>query len=247
MRAVRFAARFDFTIEPATREAIRCGAAELTGVSRERIGQEIKRLLTHRNRAVAGAELQALGLDEPVLQEPHQEVPLKRLGAIADDSSFPAALAAWILDRHGTEIDLRKRVRGWTATLTLSNAEQLGLRHTLEIFEALGGEWPRSGVAEQKRLAARPEFEQSLQLLEATDARAGTRIRHRVGELAETDLSPAPLINGHDLIALGLDPGPVFKHVLDEVYDAQLEGRVVDRQAALALARRAVDDPGPGS
>ena len=34
----------------------------------------------------------------------------------------------------------------------------------------------------------------------------------------------------------GLSPGPVFKRVLDAVYDEQLEGRVTTRDAALKLA-----------
>ena len=39
-----------------------------------------------------------------------------------------------------------------------------------------------------------------------------------------------------DLTAAGLTPGPVFKSVLDAVYDAQLEGRISSREQALAMA-----------
>jgi poly(A) polymerase len=60
--------------------------------------------------------------------------------------------------------------------------------------------------------------------------------RYRALEAA--GVSPPPLITGHDLIALGLEPGPVFRTILDEVYDAQLEGRARTREEALALARR---------
>ena len=41
---------------------------------------------------------------------------------------------------------------------------------------------------------------------------------------------------GDDLTAAGLTPGPVFKRVLDEVYDAQLEGRVTMKDDALRMA-----------
>ena len=54
--------------------------------------------------------------------------------------------------------------------------------------------------------------------------------------LAETQLQPAPLIDGNDLMARGMTPGPAFKRVLDAVYDAQLEGSVRDKQTALTLA-----------
>jgi hypothetical protein len=47
-----------------------------------------------------------------------------------------------------------------------------------------------------------------------------------------------PLIDGNVLAERGLKPGPLFKRVLDEVYDAQLEGRVRDEQEAIVLAMR---------
>ena len=40
-----------------------------------------------------------------------------------------------------------------------------------------------------------------------------------------------------DLIALGCAPGPALGRLLRELEDAQLEGRLADREAALALAR----------
>lgn len=46
LRAIRFAARLDFAIEPATFAAIRTHAAAITSVSWERIGDEIMRILT---------------------------------------------------------------------------------------------------------------------------------------------------------------------------------------------------------
>src|SRR5438552_3084383 len=71
-RAVRFAARLGFEIEPGTAGAIRAHARELAGVSRERIGEEMRKMLGHPMRARAVRVLEGLGLDEPVLQEPHR-------------------------------------------------------------------------------------------------------------------------------------------------------------------------------
>ncbi len=44
-------------------------------------------------------------------------------------------------------------------------------------------------------------------------------------------------INGHDLIAVGLTPGPHFKKILEEVRDARLDGKVNNRQEELALVK----------
>jgi len=46
------------------------------------------------------------------------------------------------------------------------------------------------------------------------------------------------LLSGHDLIALGLPPGPRFKEILGAVEDAQLEGRMLTREDALAWVRQ---------
>jgi poly(A) polymerase len=60
----------------------------------------------------------------------------------------------------------------------------------------------------------------------------------RYRALGEEEVRPAPLVTGHDLLAMGLGPGPAFRTILDEVYDAQLEGRAATREDALALAQR---------
>jgi poly(A) polymerase len=56
LRAVRLAARLEYTIEPATMAAIRAHAGELTGIAWERIGEEIVRILTE-GQARRGFEL----------------------------------------------------------------------------------------------------------------------------------------------------------------------------------------------
>ncbi|MFO7898995.1 MAG: CCA tRNA nucleotidyltransferase, partial [Planctomycetota bacterium] len=69
LRAVRFAARLEYTIEPATFKAMRAAAPSVTVVSPERIGGELLTIFTapHADR---GLELlDAAGLLEPVLPE----------------------------------------------------------------------------------------------------------------------------------------------------------------------------------
>lgn len=44
-------------------------------------------------------------------------------------------------------------------------------------------------------------------------------------------------VTGHDLIALGLEPGPAFKVILQELEDLQLEGTIESREAGLEYLR----------
>ena len=54
--------------------------------------------------------------------------------------------------------------------------------------------------------------------------------------LSGIDCAPVPLVNGDDLQNAGFSPGPLFKRVLEEVYDAQLESRVLNKAGAMELA-----------
>src|SRR5579884_764458 len=56
---------------------------------------------------------------------------------------------------------------------------------------------------------------------------------------------PPRLVTGHDLLALGLAPGPRIGQILRAVEDARLEGRVRTREEALALARDLAGHPAP--
>ena len=65
-----------------------------------------------------------------------------------------------------------------------------------------------------------------------------TALEQVLGRLAAAPgLSPVPFLDGAALIGLGLKPGPMFKQLLDRVYDAQLEGRVCTPEQAVAMAR----------
>ena len=63
-----------------------------------------------------------------------------------------------------------------------------------------------------------------------------TWLNEQFAEFLRSDFAPVPLITGEDLLAAGLVAGPLFKQILHEVYDAQLEERISTRQQAMAMA-----------
>lgn len=69
LRAVRFAARFGYTIEPATLAAITKLAGQIQVVSRERVRDEFTRMLTEGHGRVAFLLLDQTGLLQEVLPE----------------------------------------------------------------------------------------------------------------------------------------------------------------------------------
>jgi hypothetical protein len=50
--------------------------------------------------------------------------------------------------------------------------------------------------------------------------------------LKGVELKPKPLLNGHDLMALGAVPGPALGQLANEMYIAQLEGKLQSAEQA---------------
>jgi poly(A) polymerase len=63
-------------------------------------------------------------------------------------------------------------------------------------------------------------------------------------EWTEADLDPPPLITGHDLARLGLEPGPLYKKLLDAVREAQLDGTITTAKQATELVKRLLKEWG---
>ncbi|HXT41650.1 MAG TPA: polynucleotide adenylyltransferase [Candidatus Angelobacter sp.] len=58
-------------------------------------------------------------------------------------------------------------------------------------------------------------------------------LRTKAEELRLRDAAPKPLLQGRHLIARGMQPGAQFGRLLDEAFEAQLEGRFTDLDGAL--------------
>jgi len=107
VRAVRFAARFDYTIEPVTLAAIREHAAEVVSVSAERLRDELTKILTE-GAARRGFELlDETGLLDVVLPE------VSRMKGVEQPPEFHPEGDVWI---H-TRLMLEKLEPGCSPTL----------------------------------------------------------------------------------------------------------------------------------
>ena len=228
LRAVRLAARFECTIEPATWQAIRQRADTLgQGVSAERIQDELRKMVADPHRVQAFRLLQESGLAAVILPE-WDAATLPLLERLAQPS-FALALAA-LLHPLGAAV-----------------ARQIGLRLRLSNEDRERAEWLVKHVdvlqdaeelrpARLKTLMTHPGAEE---LLELTRARGFVRQAEwaqarRQAWQREGSLNPPPLVTGNDLLALGLKAGPLFKQLLSEIRDAQLDGDLHTREEALA-------------
>ncbi len=272
LRAVRFAATFDFALDAATLAAIVEMGPQIVAVSAERIAAEMRLMLAsiHRSRAVA--LLRKVGLLSVLLPELSEATPTaiattqRVLDALAE-AEFPLALAGLLhaVVEPAASLDIGRRWK--LANREIERTHWL-LVNQRSLVDAEYKPWPKlqrlliaDGI--DNLLALHAAIAQSdaqthadvEDLLEeefnrvfegnTTAPQKGTDIAYCRAKLKmpPEELNPPPLISGDDLIAHGVPRGKLYRWLLDAVRDAQLEKQVTTRAEALALVDRLRTNP----
>ncbi|MFZ4388305.1 MAG: CCA tRNA nucleotidyltransferase [Chthoniobacterales bacterium] len=204
-------------------------------------------------------EMEALkGCDQPPEFHPEGDVFVHTrlmLTMLKPDASLPLVLSVLFHDlgKPATRVvDETGRIRfngheGVSSEISMKIMQKL--RFSNEVIDAVipavrlhmsFKDVPNMRVATLKRMMARPTFEEELEL-HRVDCLAshGLLDNHAMliakrAEFGRAPLIPAPLISGHDLIALGWKPGKTFAEALQSVQTRQLEGTLTSREEALA-------------
>ena len=241
LRLYRFAARFGFSVDPATGAAARALGPHLDCVSAERIQEEMLKLLAapapgrYLEPAVLAVILPELyPLEEPARFAESCRV-IDRLAPGAEN--VPARLAALLLPlgEEGT----RKALRRLKCSNALTEETAVLVRETgtsgpatdpaVSVRRLLG----RYGLTAVERLAAlgaagHPEQAEDF----ATRAELARQMEAdgvccRIAQLA---------VNGRDLMAAGAKPGPGLRQLLEQLLEAVITGQVPNEKQALLAA-----------
>ena len=235
-RAVRYARRLGFTIEPDTlerlNEAVSAGA--LGTVTGDRLRRELERIFTEDRPAEileTAAQLGVLSGIHPALGRPEVTGAIRTAGAL---SAVPASFWLAVLSHHLTPGEGESLVQ----LLNLTKEQSRLVRDTIWLRE--NEDVLRGAAATPSRLAA---------------ALAGI---HREVVAAAAPLTGDPVvswalaahdtrlqgdrasISGDDLLAMGLAGGPAVGAVLDQLRDARLDGLVTAPEEERALAMKLV-------
>jgi poly(A) polymerase len=283
LRAVRFAARFEYRIDPATLEAIQRLAPHIRQVSCERVREELTKMLTEGRARRAFELLDTTGLLREVLPEiaamkgveqPPQYHPegdvfvhtlllLEKLqaGGSGSVSVSVSKTLAWGALLH--DVGKPPTFRVAPDRIRFDGHVEVGVKMAAEICRRLRfsnyetdqilalvanhmrfAEVQRMKQSTLKKFLRLPAFDEHLELHRIDCLSSHGQLdsyeysREQLRSLPAEAIRPAPLITGRDLIDAGYEPGPRFKEVLAAVEDAQLEGRLASREAAMEYVRR---------
>ncbi len=252
LRAVRFAATFSFTLDPQTLRAVQDLRSRITGVSVERIMQELRRMLAHPTRAAALQLLQESRLLPEIfpelnapLADPESFVAISSAFHSLEAVLFEPALALLLRPLHeSSHGESRQRLQAIHAVcrrLKMANEEIDCISWILESLPVLRQIATRP-LHLLKPLLADPRAPLLLAASAAADAAAGLAADdaafawHYLSRTPPEQLNPPPWINGEDVKALGVPPGPEIRRILTAVRHAQLDEQLPSRTAALELA-----------
>lgn len=99
-------------------------------------------------------------------------------------------------------------------------------------------------VAKLKRFMARPTFQEEMELHRVDCASSNGLtdnydfLRSKEEEFSRAPIIPEPLINGRDLLSLGIPPGPKIGEILTAVQTLQLEGALTSYDEAMDWVRQ---------
>lgn len=262
LRAVRFAAQLSFRIEPVTFAALKTNAHKITGISMERIREELVKLFKAPHAACGLELLRESGLLEHVLPElvptitceqspdyhpegtvyTHIKLMLQHLPADADP------LLPWAVLLHDIAKPQTATRDQATGGIHFYEHEKIGAELARAILERL--RFPRKQIDEVakvvryhmqlkdamqmrrstlRRLLLRPTFRLELELHRLDCLGSHGRLdvydflREKAVELERQPEVRPPLLTGHDLIALGMKPGPAMGALLAEIREKQLQ------------------------
>ncbi|HIQ05489.1 MAG TPA: CBS domain-containing protein [Anaerolineae bacterium] len=228
LRAVRFEQRFGFRIEARTQELIADALDLLDRVSPARIRHELESILEEREPERALSRLQELG----VLRHLHK--------ALRVDEWLKERFAALRKAKEAGEAPLEPMARLYFALLAyrLTLEQQRELEHRLRLrnetrelltdvreLKAKVPQLSAPGLARSqiyRLLAPHTDVGRFILRLAEEDP-----VLHKRLDLFDRELRHVHVVtDGHYLRSVGVPPGPIYRHILQALRDARLDGLV---------------------
>jgi poly(A) polymerase len=258
LRAVRFASALGFNLHADTQEATRTHAQDVTVVSGERIGAEMRRMLSGPGVARAIELLVDTALVGHIWPTFAANANVdsrfvgdaQRMVRCTTENTFVVTVS--MLVSHmivGQDHAIQEIAARWKLSCDEQRTIDQAIRYRDTIL--LADQLPWSVV--QPIVSSRD----ATAIIETASGWAQAFEKPQAGivfcklRLAwpKPQLDPAPLLTGDTLLKLGYKPGPNFRDVLKAIRDGQLDNRISTEQEAVAQAMQMLGsiDPAQGN
>ncbi len=243
MRAVRFAAKLELPLDPDTERGITPALPSLAKVSRERVSDELRKILATRRPSLALVPALRSGIIESIIPA-LAKIEVSGWVARVDRAPLDARLGAFVGDLGvlaGKRLDTKnvKLIGDLLRALKFSNEE---LTLASSIASALPAtaitDWSEPDLRRLLSDVTRPRAALAVALWDAAGsalAERGTAILARGDALATSELA----ITGTDLMTeLGMPAGPAIGKTLRALFERVLDEPALNaRDTLLGLAR----------
>jgi len=283
LRAIRFACKYKFDFDVNSLSAIEKNAHRINDVSKERIKDELDKMLTLNKPSMAIRILHNVGILKYILPEVddlwgceqskkwhsegdvfiHTMIVLDETRKMTDN--IPTLWAALLHDIGKPSTSVKKEDGG----ISCHGHDKVGFEMSINVMNRLKTSKENamvSSIVEDhmrvgsvkdmkkstvRRLVAQPNFDNLMVLFKA-DCLGSIPIDKKIDDekldgvkflekfISNPDnikVLPEPFVNGKDLIDLGLKPGPLFKKILNDTMDLQLDGKISSKEGGIDLIK----------
>jgi tRNA nucleotidyltransferase/poly(A) polymerase len=218
-RAIRYAVRYSFKIEPVTEMLMKDSIKYIALLSKDRVRNEIFLILKENRVKPMVEELIRYGITELVFGS----IPLNTDKIEAYDRHLDVVLLRLLIMFYKIE---EKDVDLVIEKLRLSKDYGKSLKYLIflknEIRSVRHIRKLREAIEHIKK-----EVAKALEVME--------------GEVARRVIESRPHIRGKEIRELGIPPGPLYGNLLDEIFKAKLEGKLKDKEEEILFIRNIFD------
>jgi tRNA nucleotidyltransferase (CCA-adding enzyme) len=240
LRAVRYAARLRFRLEPATRALLLRDVSYLDTISGARVRQELLRLLAEERPETTLLSCQALGVlaaIHPALRFDRRLAAAfrtaRRRGVPLNPELCLALLGTPLSPDEATAVAHR---------LALSTRERRALEGAAALGEAMP--WLSQPRLRPSQVVARLEAYPEASLHAWALASSSPLPRRRLERYLDYWHYVKPALDGRDLQRLGVPRGPLLGEAMRALRTARLDGRVRSREQEVTAVRRLLAQQG---
>ncbi len=236
-RAIRYAQRLGFEIEPHTKRWLMAGIDGIARLSGDRVRHELAHILRERRGAAMLAQLAEWGVLAAITPQLRWQSAWEK-GVFADDRDAEKKNEAiwwrwWLAHLPGWEtVGARLNL---SAALLDDVAAIYAMRDQLAHLSDLKADTKASTI--ERRL--RPYKKQPLARQVVRMLVDGTEAAVYLGQY-ERLKDVRPFLDGHDLKEMGIAPGPHYRRLLDAAFAAQLDGEADSVAAAKSVVQQLI-------